>query len=99
MGRKLAASQVLSSSSVSVVMPASRNGFKVRSTELVAQEDPRQPFAEEKAVEEIYQLKRNRRYFFWSCKEIPTLHISKLAKINEIIGLRDLHLMIVKMRN
>jgi hypothetical protein len=80
-----------SSSKVSVVMPAPRNGYQQKAEETIVEELPEiaPPVVEE--IEEPVEVKAPKQEFLFDpMKEIPTLAQQKNVKeINELIGLRD----------
>jgi len=90
-GLKSAARQVSGSSKVSVVMPASRNGFQSRMQESTAESGHSIPAEEENRPEPPMVRKESKPGLIVDpMKEIPTLvHQPQGKEINEMIGLTD----------
>jgi hypothetical protein len=87
-----------SSSKVSVVMPAPRNGYHPKMEETIVDELPELPFSPEVEIEETVETKPvkeeirvfRQEFLFDPMEEIPTLALQKnIKEINELIGLRD----------
>ena len=83
--------QVRSSSKVSVVMPAARNGFHSRAEEIVAKETPAAfSLIEDPAIEAPVTKQNNAELQYDPMRDAPTLaHQKNSREINETIGSLD----------
>ncbi|MBA4167706.1 MAG: hypothetical protein H0X41_09235 [Chitinophagaceae bacterium] len=88
----------VSSSKISVVMPAPRGGYQQKAEETVVEELPELPHQTQEEPEEPIQQKEikpapqpaRQEFLFDPMQEIPTLAQQKSGReINELIGLRD----------
>lgn len=82
---------VSSSSKVSVVMPASRNGYQPRIEETVVDETPEVPVEHTREkTEQVSKRPQAQEFLFDPLTEIPTLSQQhSIKEINEMLGIRD----------
>jgi hypothetical protein len=90
---KLESSQTpaVSSSKVSVVMPAARNGYSQPAAPAVVEEEPEMPVKRTEIKEDTSKKEEyTPEFFFDPLTEIPTLSQQHTVKeINEMLGIRD----------